>query len=129
MNRNAQAPDNSWENDAVWKLLDSAAPITAGPQFVDDTVRTMRLAVDEKPWWQRLFSPAPLTGFATATAALVFAIVSLTGPTPVTVAPVATQESPQAVAIQDIAETEMLIAAVDQLDDFSDTELATLIGF
>lgn len=129
MNRNAQAPDNSWENDAVWKLLDSAAPITARPRFVDDTVRAMRLTVDEKPWWKRLFSPAPLAGFAAVTAALAFAIVSLTGPTPVTVAPVATQESSQAIAIQDIAETETLIAAVDQLDDFSDTELATLIGF
>lgn len=129
MNRNAQAPDNSWEDDAVWKLLDAATPITAGPRFIDDTVRAMRLAVDEKPWWKRLFSPAPLAGFAAATAALAFAIVSVTGPTPVTVVPVATQESSQAIAIQDIAETETLIAAVDQLDDFSDTELATLIGF
>lgn len=130
MNRHAQAPDHSWENDAVWKLLDAAAPITAGPRFVDDTVRAMRLAADEKPWWKRLFSPAPLAGLSAATAALAFAIVSLTGPTaPVTVVHVATQESSQAFAIQDIAETETLIAAVDQLDDFSDTELATLIGF
>ncbi len=132
MNRHAQTPDDSWENDAVWKLLDEAAPITAGPRFVDDTVRAMRLADDEKPWWQRLLSPAPLAGLAAATAALAFAIVSLTGPTdpaPVTMVPVATQESLQAVAIQEIAETETLIAAVDHLDDFSDTELATLIGF
>lgn len=129
MNRNAQAPDNFWETDAVWQLLDQAPPATAKPRFVDDTVRAMRLAVDEKPWWKRLFSPAPLAGLAAVSAGLAFAIVSLTGPTPVTVAPVATQESSQEIAIQEIAETETLIAAVDQLDDFSDTELATLIGF
>lgn len=124
MNRNAQAPDNSWETDAVWQLLDQAPPATAGPRFVDDTVRAMRLAVDEKPWWKRLFSPAPLAGLAAASAGLAFAIVSLTGPTSTS-----TQESSQEIAIQEIAETETLIAAVDQLDDFSDTELATLIGF
>jgi hypothetical protein len=38
-------------------------------------------------------------------------------------------DSPQAVAIQDIAETETLIAAVDHLEDFSDRELISLIGF
>ena len=38
-------------------------------------------------------------------------------------------DSPDAVAIQDIAELETLIAAADQLDDFSDTELVSLIGF
>lgn len=124
MNRNAKAPDNSWETDAVWQLLDQAPPATAGPRFVDDTVRAMRLAVDEKPWWKRLFSPAPLAGLAAASAGLAFAIVSLTGPTSTS-----TQESSQEIAIQEIAETETLIAAVDQLNDFSDTELATLIGF
>lgn len=124
MNRNAQAPDNSWETDAVWQLLDQAPPATAKPRFVDDTVRAMRLVLDEKPWWKRLFSPAPLAGLAAASAGLAFAIVSLTGPTSI-----ATQESSQEIAIQEIAETETLIAAVDQLDDFSDTELATLIGF
>ena len=124
MNRNAQAPDNSSETDAVWQLLDQAQPATAGPRFVSDTVRAMRLAADEKPWWKRLFSPAPLAGLAAATAGLAFAIVSLTGPTPI-----ASQASSQALAIQDIAETETLIAALDQLDNFSDTELATLIGF
>lgn len=124
MNHNAQAPDNSWETDAVWQLLDQAPPVTAGPRFVDDTLRAMRLAMDEKPWWKRLFSPAPLAGLAAATAGLAFAIVSLTGP-----ASTAAQELSEEIAIQEIAETETLIAAVDQLDDFSDTELATLIGF
>ena len=35
----------------------------------------------------------------------------------------------QTAEIQDIAEAQTLIAAVDQLDDFGDTDLVSLIGF
>ena len=125
MNRHTTPPDDSWESDAVWKLLDQATLKSAGPRFVEDTVRAAMLEVEIKPWWNRLFAPAPLAGLAAATAALAFAVVSLVGPAS---APVML-DSPQAVAIQDIAETETLLAAVDQLDDFSDTELVSLIGF
>ena len=129
MNRNSPPPDDSWETDAVWKLLDQAPPKTAGARFADDTVRAARLSMEITPWWGRLLSPAPLAGFAAATAALAFAVISLVGPTPGSGIQTAVLDSPQAVAIQDIAETETLIAAVDQLDDFSDTELVSLIGF
>ena len=129
MNRNSPPSDDSWESDAVWKLLDQAPSKTAGVRFADDTLRAARLLVAPKPWWSRMFSPAPLAGLAAATAALVFAVVSLVGPTPPSLQQTAALNSPQAVAIQDIAETETLIAAVDQLDDFSDKELVSLIGF
>ena len=129
MNRNSPPSDNSWESDAVWKLLDQAPPKTAGVRFADDTVRAARLALETKPWWSRLFAPAPLVGFAAATAALTFAVISLVGPTLPSGSQTTGLNSPQAVAIQDIAETETLIAAVDQLDDFSDNELVSLIGF
>ena len=128
MNRNPPPSDDSWESDAVWKLLDQAPPKTAGVRFADDTVRAARLSVETKPWWSRLFSPAPLAGFAAATAAFL-AVISLVGPTSTSSGPTVALNSPQAVAIQDIAETETLIAAVDQLDDFSDKELVSLIGF
>ena len=49
--------------------------------------------------------------------------------TPDTVLRTTIADSVQAAEIQDIAETETLIAAVDHLDDFSDTELVSLIGF
>ena len=129
MNRNSTPPDDSWESDAVWKLLDQAQPKTASARFADDTVRAARLSAEAKPWWSRLLSPAPLAGIAAATAAVAFALLSLTGPSPESGAQVAVMDSPQAVAIQDIADTETLIAAVDQLEDFSDTELVSLIGF
>ena len=129
MNPKPAHPDDSWENDAVWKLLDQAPPATAGPRFVDDTVRAARLADPFRPWWQRLLAPAPLAGLAAATAALGFAAIALLGPTLQPGIPTAMRDSNQAAAIQDIAETETLIAAVDHLDDFSDTELVSLIGF
>jgi hypothetical protein len=130
MNRNSTPPDDSWESDAVWKLLDQVPAKAAGARFADDTVRAARLSDEIKPWWSRLFSPAPLAGFAAATAAVTFAVISLVGTT--TPAPdtrTAVLDSPQAVVIQDIAETETLMVAVDQLDDFSDNELVSLIGF
>lgn len=130
MHHNSPQSDDSWESDAVWKLLDQAPPQSASRRFADETVRAARLLEEPAAWWKRLFSPAPLTGFTVATAAIAFALVPLFKPAPVSVAPVSVaMNSPQAVAIQDIAETETLIAAVDQLDDFSDNELVSLIGF
>ena len=129
MNRNTTPPDDSWESDAVWQLLDQAAPKTASARFADDVVRAARLTGEVKPWWSRLLSPAPLAGLAAATAALAFSAFSLLGPSAGTSSTGIPADSSQAANIQEIAETETLIAAVDHLDDFSDTELVSLIGF
>ncbi len=129
MNRKPLNTDDSWENDAVWKLLDQAAPPAAGPRFVDDTVRAARLAGQAEPWWKRLFSPVPLAGLAGAAAALVFSVISLSGPGPEPDSLTTAFETDHAAAIQEIAATETLIAAADHLDDFSDNELVCLIGF
>jgi hypothetical protein len=125
MNHKPHNHDDSWENDAVWKLLDQAPPASASARFVEGTVRAARLAGQSRPWWQRLFAPAPLAGLAAATATLVFSVVSMVGPAP---APALLHVKPLATS-QDIAETATLLAAADQLDDFSDTELVSLIGF
>jgi hypothetical protein len=129
MNRKPQPSDDSWESDPVWKLLDQSPMKKAGARFADDTVRAARLSAGVKPWWSRLVAPAPLAGLAGIAAALALAVVSLVSPSRTVVAETAVLDSPQAVAIQDIAETETLIAAVDHLDDFSDHELIRLIGF
>lgn len=129
MNRKPLQTDESWENDAVWKLLDQAPSAQAGPRFVDDTVRAARLLGQPQPWWKKLFSPLPLAGLAGATAALVFSISPIFGPSPLPGTPVTNLDATRAAEIQDIAETETLIAAVDHLDEFSDTELVSLIGF
>jgi hypothetical protein len=129
MNRKFLNTDDSWENDAVWKLLDQSPPAIAGPRFVTNTVRAARLMAQTIPWWQRCLSPRPLAGLAAATAAVVFSVLSWLGPAPESGTETAMLDSQQAAKIQDIAETETLITAVDQLDDFSDTELVSLIGF
>jgi hypothetical protein len=129
MNRTKPTPDSSWESDAVWKLLDQAPPVTASPRFVDETVRAARLDAKETRWWSRLFfSPAPLAGLAAGAAAVTFTFISMMGTTPEADWHLAELDS-HAYAIQEIAETETLIAALDQLDDFSDDELVSLIGF
>ena len=129
MNRKPRHTDDSWENDAVWKLLDQSPPAEASARFVDDTVRAARLDGQSLAWWKRIFTPIPLAGLAGATAALVFSLTGLVGPSAQPGNQTAGQETDRAAEIQDIAETETLIVAVDHLDDFSDNELVTLIGF
>ncbi len=129
MNRQPHHSDESWENDAVWKLLDQAPPATASPRFADDTVRAARLAGQPAAWWKRLLTPAPLAGLAAATAALAFAVLSLPHTGPDSDFKTAAADPAGYAEIQEIAETETLISAVDQLDDFSDVELVSLIGF
>lgn len=122
-------PDDSWESDPVWRLLDQTPAAAASPRFLENTLRAARLEPAPQAWWRLLLSPAPLAGLGVATAALAFALMPLNqAPVDSTVHHVA-MDSPQAVAIEDIAETGALIAAGDQLDEFSDKELVSLIGF
>jgi hypothetical protein len=102
---------------------------TPGVRFVHDTVRAVRLAPEIRPWWSRLFAPVPMATLAATTAAIALAVVSLVSAPQPAITEAVVLDSPQAVAIQDIAETETLIAAVDHLEDFSDHELISLIGF
>lgn len=129
--QSSPTPDDAFETDAVWQLLEQATPPTVSPRFAADTLRAVRLLEQPAPWWKRIFAPAPLAGLVAATAAIAFAVVPLLQPkTTANPAPaLVAMDSPEAVAIQDIAETEILYAAVDQMDDFSDNELVSLIGF
>lgn len=129
MNLRPTHHDESSEHDAVWKLLDQAPPATAGPRFAQDVVRLARLTSQTKPWWQRILAPTPLAGLAAATAAIVFSLAHLNPPATAPDPYANLVNSAQTAEIQDIAETETLITAVDHLDNFSDTELASLIGF
>jgi hypothetical protein len=129
MNRTPLHTDESWEHDAVWKLLDQSPPASASPRFTDDTLRAARLAGQPAPWWRRVLSPAPLAGLAAATAALVVSLPSLIPPASVPEFHTALVDSSQFAEIQEIAEAETLISAADQLDAFTDMELVSLIGF
>lgn len=131
MNRNAPHNDDSWEHDPVWKLLDQAPPATARGRFADDTVRAARLASQPAPWWKLVLRPLPIASLAAATAAVAIAVTSWNDQVrqPDTRVAVEVTTDPHADEIADIAETEALIAAVDHIDEFSDNELVSLIGF
>ena len=133
MKRPTLPTDDSWESDDVWNLLDQAPPKGARPSFADDVVRLARQMPEARPWWKRLFAPAPIAGLAAITAALALTFVYLNQPpavgqlttTAVVVAPAPVDSF---AALQDLAETEALIAVADHLEDFSDQELVNLIG-
>ena len=123
--------DESFEKDGVWKLLDQAPPAEATSRFTSDTIRLARLTGQPQAWWKRFMSPAPISGLVAATAAIALGVMTIThfnGPS-TDPAPSISYDSPQAETIQDIAETEILIAAADNLHEFSDEELVCLIGF
>jgi hypothetical protein len=139
MNRRPTLPpdDNSdsWESDEVWKLLDHASPQQqASDGFSAQVVRLARQMPEYTPWWKRLFAPAPLTGVAGAFAALALTFTFYQRHATAVKMPLVAVHHTAAQAdsldsIQDVAETETLIVAADHLDDFSDQEIASLIGF
>jgi hypothetical protein len=129
MQRKSSSSDESWESDAVWQLLDQAPAPKAGHQFVNDTLRAIRLADEKKPWWSRFRSHTRIVGLAATTAAMALALLNLLEISNHHESQSNTANPSQTATIQEIAETETLIAAADHLDDFSDTELVSLIGF
>ena len=80
MNHSTPPPDDSWESDAVWKLLDKAAPMTPRPSFADDVVRMAKLEPVPQPWWKQLLTPAPIATFAATAAAVALGFTFLTSP-------------------------------------------------
>lgn len=126
MNRQIKPPaeEETWESDPVWELLNQAPAPPASARFSDETVRQARLVPAPRSWWRTLLAPAPLAGIATAATAIAILIVGLADHQEKSASHVAASAS-----LEEIAETEMLLAAVDHLDDFSDAELVSLIGF
>jgi len=132
MKRSLPPSDDSWESDAIWKLLDQAPPAVSSPRFVDDTVRAARLMEQEPPFWKKWFFPVSLGGLAATAAAVVAVTVVFAhhqSTSTSSVAVVEVRSSENYAALEDAAETETLLVAADHLDQFSDTELVSLIGF
>lgn len=125
MKSDPHADDAALESDPVWRLLVGSPPVQASTRFADDTLRAARLSGAPRRWWSVVVSPVPLTALAGAAAALVFAILAPQGGP----APSASIADPQADVIDEIAGTEMLIAAADHPEQFSDAEILALCGF
>ncbi len=117
-------------DDATWKLLGKAKPGRASGRFVDDTVRAVKLLPEAESWWPKVFSFSAWVGVAACF--LLTAFLLMNGSNGVatddnSVAIVTSEE--KWVEIAEVAEAEMLAAAADDLDLFSDQELASLVGF
>lgn len=123
--------NDDWsEGDAMWDLLGKAAPKEASGRFADDALRAVKLLPESEPWWPKVLSFTPWA--AVAACAVFAAMFLMNGPkgSPgggVANAPADKEE--QWVQIEEVAEAEMLVAAADHLDRFSDQELVSLIGF
>ena len=128
MNHHPPETEESLESDAVWKLLDQSPPVTASGRFTGDVVRAACLSVKDDFWWQKLLSPTRLAGLVAATG-LTCAVIFLVDSWEKDHSPTTPLDPAYLEEIQEVVETETLIAAVDHLDDFSDMELASLIGF
>jgi hypothetical protein len=121
-----------WDDkDATWELLGKAAPRKASGRFADDTLRVVKLLPEADPWWPRSLSFSPWFALAACVAVAAFLFLNVTesggdGSPPVANA---RDEAEQWLEIEAVAEEEMLAAAADHLDRFSDQELVTLIGF
>ena len=121
-----------WDDkDATWELLGKAAPKKAGGRFADDTMRTVKLLPEADPWWPRSLSFSPWFALAACAAVAVFLFLNVieSGGDGSPPGANARDEAEQWLEIEAVAEEEMLAAAADHLDRFSDQELVTLIGF
>jgi len=129
--------ENGLENDPVWTLLGQASTPQAGPRFVDDVVRLAKLdGGPVAPWWKRWFaSPGPAAAFAGAAAAVLFGLFLLKPSADAphdSPAPAISSHEVEAERlehIQEVLETELLLVAVEHLNEFTDDELVALIGF
>ncbi|MBC7980686.1 MAG: hypothetical protein H7Y36_09010 [Armatimonadetes bacterium] len=129
--KNEDEKADGWDvEDETWKLLAKAAPNRAGDRFLDETMRAVKLLPDADPWWPRILtfpSWAAVAGCA-ALAGLFF--MNGHNDSDASKASVAVKNSEDLwVEIEEEADAEMLSAAVEHLDEFSDHEIASLIGF
>ncbi len=127
MNENKHS-DEWHEGDETWQLLGKAAPKQASARFADDVVRAVRLLPEAEPVWPRIlkFSRWSLVAACVVLAVSIFIDPVENDPTK---APNFVDNEAQWEKIEDVAQAELLTAAADHLDDFSDQDLITMIGF
>ncbi|MBU6328155.1 MAG: hypothetical protein KGQ89_11030 [Verrucomicrobia bacterium] len=120
--------------DPVWDLLLQSPSAVADPSFADRVLRAVRQQEKPQTLWQRLFAPPvfsySLAGLGAAAAALALAAVFLVKPH--VDSGIAKSNIPSVdefADLDEVASQEMLSAATDHLNEFSDTELVSLIGF
>lgn len=119
------------EDDATWKLLGKAAPTEVRSRFTDDAVRAVKLLPEADPWFTKV---SFFASWAAVAACGVFAVSFFLnendrGESSAPVVAEVAEEQQDWESMEEMADAEMLLAAVDHLDQFSDQELVSLIGF
>lgn len=128
--------DKEWDaDDATWKLLGEAEPRRASGRFADDALRAVRLLPNTDSRWAKFLGFAPWAGLGVAAYAVLVAFLLIQSPDGEIrkSSPVVTTSVTSAVEkwgeIAEVADIEMLSAAADDLELFSDQELVSLVGF
>ena len=117
-------------DDATWKLLGEAEPTRASGRFAEDAVRAVKLLPEAGSWWPKIVSFSPWAGVAACGVLVAFLLLNGADEGNGEDSPVVIVNAEEKwVAIAEVAEAEMLAAAADDLDSFSDQELVALIGF
>jgi hypothetical protein len=116
------------EDDKTWQLLGKSAPKQASGRFADDVVRAVRLLPEADPVWPRIlkFSRWSLVAACVILVVSIFSDPVVNDPAK---APNVVDNEAQWEQIEVVAQAELLTAAADHLDDFSDQDLITMIGF
>ena len=119
--------------DDVWELLGKAAPKQPSGRFTDDTVRAAKLLPEADSWWPKVVRFTPVAALAACAVFGAFFLYSgdVTNDTGAA-APVAKVKSANEstwTQIEAVADVEIMSAAADHLDEFSDQDLIAMIGF
>jgi hypothetical protein len=145
---NEQKHAEEWrEGDETWQLLGKAVPKHASARFADDVVRAVRILPEREPFWPRvlIFSRWSLVAACVILVASILSDPTQNHPIKVSSVPENSGIDPSAQParlsgdvgsrdaqwehIEDVAQAEILAAAAEHLDDFSDQDLVTMIGF
>jgi hypothetical protein len=90
----------------------------------------VKLLPTADPWWPKALSFSPWVAVAACGALGAFLMINNPGESEAGNTPVVAVESGEKwIEIQEVADAELLVAAADHLDSFSDQELVSLIGF
>jgi hypothetical protein len=132
--QNASEANSDLHDDAIWDLLRQSPGVSASPQFADRVMRQIRTQDTTAlsgvaAWWQSLFASKVLWSLGTA------ATIALGSYVAVTLVPepqgtqVEQHDVDEFASLEEVANQELLLAATDHLNDFSDTELVSLISY
>jgi hypothetical protein len=125
------------EGDRIWQLLGRSAPMRPSARFVDDVARAVRILPAPEPFWPRMLKVSTYAaGFACVVLA---ASIVLDDPSERNLQQHAADDPASHVGllaqeqkweqIEVVAKAELLVAAADHLDRFSDLELISIVGF